>query len=379
MPAPTTYFALPDDRSPKADPDLVGADDAHFAALDAALQHAVATAALRLDEVRRLPGGTGQEALDRDQEVHRLSTRLRVLRRHGVEMCLGRTTADDGETLYVGRVGVSDAEGRRLLVDWRTPAAEPFFAATHADPRGLGSRRRYRWAGGRVTDYWDEVLTPEALEAGGLALDDESAFVAGLGRSREPRMRDVLATIQADQDAVVRAPARGALVVDGGPGTGKTVVALHRAAYLLHADPHLAGGRGDVLVVGPHPAYLAYVADVLPSLGEEGVRTCTLRDLVPEGRDAVVETDDEVRRLKVGRTAPGGRRGGGEVLRGAADHRRRGGDAVGRRAHRPRDVGAGVRRPGPGSAARRGARRRMGRADPRRRRRAAGRGGRGRS
>ena len=107
-------------------------------------------------------------------------------------------------------------------------------------------------------------------------------------------MRDVLGTIQADQDAVVRAGSDGALVVDGGPGTGKTVVALHRCAYLLHADHRVGRGRGGVLVVGPSRPYLGYVADVLPSLGEDGVRTCALADLVPEGAGAVAETDPRV-------------------------------------------------------------------------------------
>ena len=111
-------------------------------------------------------------------------------------------------------------------------------------------------------------------------------------------MRDVLGTIQADQDAIIRAGSRGALVVDGGPGTGKTVVALHRTAYLLYSDPRLGHRRGGVLFVGPHQPYLAYVADVLPSLGEEGVQTCTLRDLVPEGATALPEVDPEVARLK---------------------------------------------------------------------------------
>ena len=111
-------------------------------------------------------------------------------------------------------------------------------------------------------------------------------------------MRDVLGTIQADQDAIIRAGSRGALVVDGGPGTGKTVVALHRTAYLLYADPRLGHRRGGVLFVGPHQPYLAYVADVLPSLGEEGVQTCTLHDLVPEAATATVEADREVARLK---------------------------------------------------------------------------------
>ena len=200
--------------------------------------------------------------------------------------------------MYVGRLGLTDAAGRRLLIDWRSPAAEPFFGATHANPMGLASRRRYRWTRGRVSDYWDEVFTSDGFGGHAAALDDQSAFIASLGSHRSPRMRDVLGTIQADQDAIIRAGSRGALVVDGGPGTGKTVVALHRTAYLLYSDPRLGHRRGGVLFVGPHQPYLAYVADVLPSLGEEGVQTCTLRDLVPEGAAAPPESDPEVARLK---------------------------------------------------------------------------------
>jgi hypothetical protein len=163
---------------------------------------------------------------------------------------------------------------------------------------GLAGRRRYRWTGGRISDYWDEVFTSDGWEGHAAALDDQSAFIASLGGHRSTRMRDVLGTIQADQDAIIRAGSRGALVVDGGPGTGKTVVALHRSAYLLYSDPRLGHRRGGVLFVGPHQPYLAYVADVLPSLGEEGVQTCTLRDLVPEGAAAAIESDPEVARLK---------------------------------------------------------------------------------
>ncbi len=226
-----------------------------------------------------------------------MTSRLRALRRFGLDLCLGHMVPADGDPVYVGRLGLSDSDGRRLLIDWRSPAAEPFFAATHANPLGLASRRRYRWTGGRVTDYWDEVFATDDLD-GRAALDDQSAFIASLGTSRSPQMRDVLATIASDQDAIIRARSRGALVVDGGPGTGKTVVALHRAAYLLYSDPRLGHRRGGVLFIGPHQPYLAYVADVLPSLGEEGVQTCTLRDLVPEGKTARAETDPAVGRLK---------------------------------------------------------------------------------
>lgn len=297
-PLTTSAFRLPDRLSAKADPELIAADERHFAAVAESLESAVAELSDRLDAERRAPGGLGREAMERDLEIHRLTGRLRALRRFGLDLCLGHVVAADGSgPVYIGRLGLTDSEGRRLLTDWRSPAAEPFFAATHARPMGLASRRRYRWNDGRISDYWDEVFTADGLERHA-ALDDQSAFIASLGGSRSERMRDVLATIQADQDAVIRAGSRGALVVDGGPGTGKTVVALHRSAYLLYSDPRLGHRRGGVLFVGPHQPYLAYVADVLPSLGEEGVRTCTLRDLVPEGAAATAERDPDVARLK---------------------------------------------------------------------------------
>lgn len=300
-PAATSTFVLPERLAAKADPTLIAADERHFARIADTLAATVDDLEARLDALRRAPGGHGQQALDRDLEIHRLSARLRTLRRFRLDLCLGRIVqADAAEPVYIGRLGLADREGRRLLVDWRAPAAEPFFAATYADPRGLVSRRRYRWTRGRVTDYWDESFTPDGAEGPGgrLALDDDSALIASLGASRSPKMRDVLATIQADQDAIIRAGSRGALVVDGGPGTGKTVVALHRAAYLLYSDPRLGHRRGGLLFVGPSRPYLSYVADVLPSLGEEGVQTCTLRDLVPEGASAEHEPDPEVARLK---------------------------------------------------------------------------------
>ena len=297
-PLTTSAFNLPDHLSPKADPALIAGDEQHFAAIAESLEQSIADLSGRLDAERKAPGGIGQKAMDRDTEVHRLTARLRVLRRFGLDLCLGHiVSAGNPEPVYVGRLGLTDSTGRRLLVDWRSPAAEPFFGATHANPMGLVSRRRYRWTRGRISDYWDEVFTAEGFEQHA-ALDDQSAFIASLGGSRSARMRDVLGTIQADQDAIIRAGSRGALVVDGGPGTGKTVVALHRSAYLLYSDPRLGHRRGGVLFVGPHQPYLAYVADVLPSLGEEGVQTCTLRGLVAEGAGAAIEADPDVAHLK---------------------------------------------------------------------------------
>src|SRR5699024_7416491 len=304
LPRDTSIFALPDHRPAKADPALIAADERHFATLSRALAEKVAGLTTRLDARRRDPAGSGAQTIERDADIRRMAAELSTLRRFGLDLCIGHfATAAEPDPVYVGRIGLLDSSGTPLLVDWRTPAAEPFFAATLADPMGVTYRRRYRWSGGRIVDFWDEVLGDDGDPASRASLDEQSAFLSSLGGARTGRMRDVLATIQSDQDAIIRADARGALVVDGGPGTGKTVVALHRAAYLLHADSRIGRRRGNLLLVGPHRPYLDYVADVLPALGEHSVQTATIADLAGTGgtggADPVPdEPDAEVSRLK---------------------------------------------------------------------------------
>lgn len=293
-PHTTSVFHLPQRLADKARPTLIADDEQHFADLAESLERSTTALAERLDTLRTTTARKGRQAVDRDMEIHEASSRLRTLQRYRVDLCLGRMRGAD--TTYIGRLGVTDPQGRQLLVDWRTPAAEPFFGATPARPMGLADRRRYRWSQGRITDYSDEVFGPQLRDD--VVLDEDSAFIADLGASRSPRMRDVLGTIATDQDAIIRAHSHGALVVDGGPGTGKTVVALHRAAYLLYADPRLKGHRGGVLVVGPHEPYLGYIADVLPSLGEHSVATATMREFLPEGGSAEPEKNSAVARLK---------------------------------------------------------------------------------
>ena len=230
----------------------------------------------RLDQLRRLEVPAGAARLQRDLETHQVSARLHVLSRLGNELCLGRFDRVDGSRVYVGRLGLRDADGRQLLVDWRTPEAEPFFAATLASPLGVVRRRRFRWADGVVVDSWDEWLDLDAPQEQTGLQDAQSALLASLAASRTGRMTSVLATIQADQDAIVRADARGCTVVAGGPGTGKTVVALHRAAYLSFTR------KDAVLYVTKHAGLAAYVQDVLPSAGEDDVPVAALEDLYAE-------------------------------------------------------------------------------------------------
>jgi DNA helicase IV len=182
-------------------------------------------------------------------------------------------SVDNRETRYVGRLGVRDDEYESLVIDWRAPAAAPFYRSTPVEPMGVLRRRVLRCKGADVIGIEDDLMVPEAPED--LVVVGDGALMAALTRSRGGRMRDIVATIQRHQDEAIRAPARGVTEITGGPGTGKTVVALHRAAYLLYSDRRRYES-GGILVVGPSAAYTAYIERVLPSLGED---TVTLRSL----------------------------------------------------------------------------------------------------
>ena len=263
--------------------------DGLFAHLDADL--AARTAAR--DRLLATPADGPAEAYARDLEFHRLESRIRQLRAAEHSLCFGRLDrAEDGGSLRIGRIGMRAETGEVLLVDWRADAARPFYAATMASPMGLRRRRHLRIRDRRVVDVSDELLDGGPPRPGDLVGD--GPLVAALRGARTGRMREAASTLQAEQDEIVRSEHRGVMVVDGGPGTGKTIVALHRAAFVLYAWPHLAG-RG-VLVHGPNRRFLAYISDVLPSLGEEDVQLATLPDLV--GIEAPRTEPDRLARLK---------------------------------------------------------------------------------
>ena len=296
----TSAFDMTTLAAHKTSPELIAGDDDRFHLIDQAMRRDLAETENALEAALRSRGGDAESRVERDAIVEHHRRRLRGLQRVRRDAVLGRMSPLDGSTsIHVGRLAVHAADGTPLLVDWRSPAAEPFFTATRAEPLGLASRRRYRWADGRVRDYWDETLADAAdgQEAEGISPDEDSALHDALTRARTPQMESVLTTLAADQHAVIRASARRPLVVEGGPGTGKTVVALHRVAHLLYAEPRLRE-RGGVLVLGPHRPYLHHVADVLPSLGEQDALTATLADLLPEGAEARAETDPVVAALK---------------------------------------------------------------------------------
>jgi DNA helicase IV len=205
------------------------------------------------------------------------------------------STAAELDKLYVGRIGVRDAEYEPLVIDWRAPAAEPFYRATATDRLRVVRRRVLRNKGPRIVGLEDDLLAPERAPED-LPVMGEGALMASLSRARGHTMRDIVATIQAEQDQAIRAPARGVTVIGGGPGTGKTVVALHRAAYLLYSDRRRFE-RGGVLVVGPSAAFMAYIERVLPSLGENTVSLKAVGELV-DGVKATAVDDADVAAIK---------------------------------------------------------------------------------
>ncbi|MFH8384442.1 HelD family protein [Kitasatospora sp. NPDC018058] len=235
-------------------------------------------------------GGTHQARLEREvraREAARRAARLDAVERG---LCFGRLDQRDGTVHYIGRVGLVDERYEPLLLDWRAPAARPFYTATPANPGAVLRRRHLHTAGRTLTGLDDEALDLAALdESGRRTLVGEAALLAALAREHTGRMGAAVATIQAEQDRVIRSPLPGALVVQGGPGTGKTLAALHRAAYLLFTHRAALERRG-VLVIGPNPGFLRYIEEVLPALGETEVVLRTVGDLFPDVTTALGDT-----------------------------------------------------------------------------------------
>ncbi|WP_268875926.1 RNA polymerase recycling motor ATPase HelR [Mycolicibacterium holsaticum] len=241
-------------------------------------------------------GGT---LIDRDASVRGLAAQMDRLNVADHGLCFGRLDSLAGERSYIGRIGLLD-EGNDyepLLVDWRAPAARAFYVATAAHPEDMRRRRQFRTLGRRIIDFTDEVFVADGDAPGDdTALADDSVLLAAINAPRGEGMRDIVATIQAEQDEIIRLDHPGVLVIEGGPGTGKTVVALHRVAYLLYTHRKRMESHG-VLVIGPNPAFLDYVARVLPSLGETNVVFMTTGDLVP-GLHVTADDDPRAARLK---------------------------------------------------------------------------------
>jgi DNA helicase IV len=257
-------------------------EQAHVSMLYGWLDRSRARARAKLERAQALDGGaTPQARVDKDAAVALHAKRLAQLSAVEHGLCLGWLHHRDGSRLYIGRLGLLDDEHEPLLIDWRAPAAEPFYRATPAAHGEVVRRRHLRTQGRLVTGFDDDVLDLAALgDAERDGLGGDAALLASLTAPRTGRMRDIVATIQAEQDRVIRSGLEGALVIEGGPGTGKTAVALHRAAYLLYTHRDRLARRG-VLVVGPNPTFLRYIQQVLPSLGETDVLLSTVEQLYP--------------------------------------------------------------------------------------------------
>ncbi|WP_309114333.1 RNA polymerase recycling motor ATPase HelR [Saccharothrix sp.] len=237
--------------------------------------------------------GTGGTPMERDFEVRALGKEVRRLDVADNGLCFGRLDTVDGGRSYIGRIGLfdEDDEYEPVLLDWRAPAARPFYTATGANPEGMRRRRQFHTRGRQVLEFTDEVFgRPGNGERG------DAALLAAVNAPRSEGMRDIVATIQAEQDEIIRLDHPGVVVIEGGPGTGKTVVALHRVAYLLYTQRERMERHG-VLVVGPNPAFLNHISRVLPSLGESDVVFMTPGSLVP-GLRVTKEDAPEAARVK---------------------------------------------------------------------------------
>ncbi|MFI5952399.1 HelD family protein [Cryptosporangium sp. NPDC051539] len=267
----------PSDPAPQSE--LAG-EQQHLTRLYDRLDAVRGTTRRRLADVAAQTGGTAQARSERDATFTEYSARLSRLDAAEQGLCFGRLDRTDGVRHYIGRVGLpdADADADPLLLDWRAPAARPFYVATSAAPEGVHRRRHIGTRDRRVVSLDDEVLDG-APDAGREHLAGAAALLAAVTTGRTGRMQDIVATLQAEQDAIIRSDAQGVLVVQGGPGTGKTAVALHRAAYLLYHSGRIAS-RG-VLVVGPNPVFLRYIGQVLPGLGETSVLLSTVGELFP--------------------------------------------------------------------------------------------------
>jgi DNA helicase IV len=226
------------------------------------------------DRERYVREEDGTALFERDAFAFQAARRLAVLDAEHEGLVFGRLDLTDREMRYIGRIGVRDLDLEPLVIDWRARAAEPFYRATPAEPMDVVRRRVLRCRNDIVVGIEDDLLNAEAVPDD-MAIIGEGALMAALSRARGHRMRDIVATIQAEQDEAIRAPHAGVTVIAGGPGTGKTVVGLHRTAYLLYSNRRRFE-NGGVLVVGPSPVFMNYIERVLPSLGED---TVTLRSL----------------------------------------------------------------------------------------------------
>ena len=237
----------------------------------------------------------GANKADADAVKWQLQRRLASLDDDAAVLCFGRIDEERGDRWYVGRRHVEDEVGAPVVVDWRATVATPFYRATLADPFGLRLRRRFVFSARELNDVFEEDFTdPDSLVGSGGVPDP---LLAELGRARTGQMRDIVATIQGEQDAIIRAPLETCLVVQGGPGTGKTAVGLHRAAFLLYEHRTLLSREG-VLVVGPNPVFLRYISQVLPSLGETSATQTTVDGLIGLRFRVVADDPEPVAALK---------------------------------------------------------------------------------